>query len=498
MSDEIKKLIDQIWDDDLLDRKSEAEFLQRFLVGRMQDRQAAKVAGSYVVNIDARWGAGKTFFLERLGKQLEIDHVVARVNAWRDDHLDDPFIAILAAIDEALKPYVKKEKKAAALWKGVKQNAAPIATRFGAGVAKTLLKKFVGKDEVEAIADMIMGDAPPTPAVVGSEGTEKSALEEAIEAGADEIVVEIQGVIDTGAQKLIDQFNSHNASAEGFRQKLETAIGALTEKKIPLFILIDGLDRCRPSYAISLLERVKHLFDANNVAFVFATNSDQLQHSIAGAYGANFDGFRYLKRFFDRTYQLSKPPLEQLVAYEAQDINLKRLRSPMGNPVEFLAFACSAYEMDLRQIKQVTDIIRTVSSAWTYEPPADLIGLFPLAAQFDKVSAADWSEAAASIPDKATIEFGTRYNHRSREESITFNLKEAFILFSDAIKSFDKSIRMGEREGMGNVHRYVFESISPEWNGRAINRSSPSIQIKLSEMVAMAGRIVDEGKAVVK
>ncbi len=53
----------------------------------------------------------------------------------------------------------------------------------------------------------------------------------------------------------------------------------------------------RSTYAVQLLERVKHRFEVPGVVFVFATNSAQLQQSIAGAYGANFAGFRYLKRF---------------------------------------------------------------------------------------------------------------------------------------------------------------------------------------------------------
>ncbi|QDE47832.1 hypothetical protein EIN43_17235 [Enterobacter hormaechei] len=66
---------------------------------------------------------------------------------------------------------------------------------------------------------------------------------------------------------------------------------------MPTFIFIDELDRCRPNYAIDMLETIKHLFDINNVVFVIATDKEQLSHSICSVYGSGFDATRYLDRF---------------------------------------------------------------------------------------------------------------------------------------------------------------------------------------------------------
>ena len=73
----------------------------------------------------------------------------------------------------------------------------------------------------------------------------------------------------------------------------------LSEKHEKLVIFIDELDRCRPNYAVELLERVKHYFDDERLIFVFATNTEQLQHTIKKYYGNDFDGYNYLDRFFD-------------------------------------------------------------------------------------------------------------------------------------------------------------------------------------------------------
>ena len=81
----------------------------------------------------------------------------------------------------------------------------------------------------------------------------------------------------------------------------------------PIFILIDELDRCRPDYAISLLEIVKHIFDIKNFVFIIATDTDQLQHSIKNVYGNDFSANDYLGRFFHRRFTLKSPELNELI-----------------------------------------------------------------------------------------------------------------------------------------------------------------------------------------
>ncbi|WP_189545752.1 P-loop NTPase fold protein [Mesorhizobium sp. M2E.F.Ca.ET.209.01.1.1] len=133
--------LDEIWSKDLLGRRGDADFLEKFIAGQVRIRLEKGAHGSFAINIDADWGAGKTFFIECLAKQLQNSgHVVAGVNAWRDDYLDDPFVAVLAAIDEAISPFVKKDSAIQSAWKGVKKGAAPVLGRVLSGVAKTVVR----------------------------------------------------------------------------------------------------------------------------------------------------------------------------------------------------------------------------------------------------------------------------------------------------------------------------------------------------------------------
>lgn len=89
----------------------------------------------------------------------------------------------------------------------------------------------------------------------------------------------------------------------------------ISEKANRLVIFIDELDRCRPVFAVQLLERIKHYFDDERVTFVFSVNLTQLQHTVKGYYGYAFDATRYLDKFFDLRLMLPEANREQFVRY---------------------------------------------------------------------------------------------------------------------------------------------------------------------------------------
>lgn len=87
----------------------------------------------------------------------------------------------------------------------------------------------------------------------------------------------------------------------------------LLERGNKLIIFIDELDRCAPTYAVRLLERIKHYFCCENVIFVFAINPIELQKTIRNYYGNEFDSCRYLDRFFDIRVELPPVDIEKYV-----------------------------------------------------------------------------------------------------------------------------------------------------------------------------------------
>lgn len=85
----------------------------------------------------------------------------------------------------------------------------------------------------------------------------------------------------------------------------------LNERGDRLVIFIDELDRCKPNFAIRLLEQIKHYFCDDRIIFVFSVNLEQLQYTIKHHYGVNFDSCRYLDRFFDLRIAIPPADLEQ-------------------------------------------------------------------------------------------------------------------------------------------------------------------------------------------
>ena len=131
----------------------------------------------------------------------------------------------------------------------------------------------------------------------------------------------------------------------------------------PLVIIVDELDRCRPSYAIELLEVAKHLFMVDRIVFALAVNRSELAHSVKVLYGNDFDAEGYLRRFFDASLRLPAPnrngfvdsllTTTQISQYLAQHLqNDARGAAESLEAVELLKEFFNAEHFSLRQIAQ--------------------------------------------------------------------------------------------------------------------------------------------------
>lgn len=87
----------------------------------------------------------------------------------------------------------------------------------------------------------------------------------------------------------------------------------LIEQKNRLLIIIDEIDRCKPLFAIDLLENIKHFYNDDRIVFLITTNNRQLSSSVNKVYGENYDGALYLDRFFDITIELPNNYLSQYI-----------------------------------------------------------------------------------------------------------------------------------------------------------------------------------------
>jgi hypothetical protein len=88
-------------------------------------------------------------------------------------------------------------------------------------------------------------------------------------------------------------------------EKLKQILGNITNNlEKPLYIIVDELDRCRPSFALETLEKIKHIFQVKNLKFVLVYNDYILESIIEKAYGVS-NGNRYLEKFVQKTIPLN-------------------------------------------------------------------------------------------------------------------------------------------------------------------------------------------------
>ena len=130
----------------------------------------------------------------------------------------------------------------------------------------------------------------------------------------------------------------------------------LVERGHRLVVFIDELDRCRPSYTVQLLERIKHYFCDDRITFVFSVNLEELQHTIKHHYGNTFDACRYLDRFFDM--RISLPPADKSAFYRKMGLESSYVLEKVCRKV------IEVFNMELRE---ATRFYRQVKTA-AYEP----------------------------------------------------------------------------------------------------------------------------------
>ena len=280
----LMRRIDQDPSDELI-----LETLRNDSVGRNSDvarfiNLIQSIEGSYSIFLDAPWGEGKTFFVKSveavlksrnsflkdpdtetfdalpggniLDKQPE-PYLPFYFNAWENDHYGDPLCPLLA----------------------------DMASQYDFDT-KTDTASF--SDKAVTIIDMISGIAS-----LGAMGIGQTGFSNALNT--------LKG------KDLLDQFKERKELRSKFDELIESVLPKYASKMI---LFIDELDRCNPLFSIRLLEQTKRLFANDNVILVYSVDSIQLANAIAGAYGNQFDGKKYLERFYDMRFELT--PVDKL------------------------------------------------------------------------------------------------------------------------------------------------------------------------------------------
>ncbi|MFG0773073.1 P-loop NTPase fold protein [Vibrio plantisponsor] len=323
----------------VIDRRSYSEHLTNFLNSKAKD--------GYVLNLNAEWGAGKTTFLRCWYNELKKDHPVVYFDAWKSDFTHDAMLALLEAFHSQLMNAVTENKE---LYKDIIEKGSYFIKSILPSLAVGYIKQKTGLDSDDSIFTEFAED-------IGLDSNELTgALRDTFKLMLEQ-KQKVQGVQDF--QKTL-----HGLS-EAY---LEVHKGS---KEAPIYVLIDELDRCRPTYAIEVIESVKHFFNTKNFVFVLATDTEQLQHSIKAVYGQDFDSSSYLSRFFNNTVTLEAPDI-----YEFIQIKLPELSNT--TPVEKIALLYIQELFQWHGIESLRDIDKVFDCVEIARSKNKCFKIFPL------------------------------------------------------------------------------------------------------------------------
>ena len=239
--------------------------------------------------IDGGWGMGKTEFCQkliRLMQQQHPDYQPVYIDAFRSDHSGEPLLALLAEIIKACTPEDTGDQPSEQ-----RKNITRKVAKAAGFVMKTVAKAAVGHVLKQNTDDLAEGLQQ-----IINDGQDADSLAETVTDAAATIA---SHTIDATVEALLKE----QIEAEKNLETLKACLKELAADK-PIILFIDELDRCRPDYAVDMLEVIKHVFDVENVKVVLVTNTKQLRAAINHRYGAEVDAQKYLDKFLKYSFAL--------------------------------------------------------------------------------------------------------------------------------------------------------------------------------------------------
>ena len=279
-----------------------------------------------VIALSGQFGIGKTTLLRMIIARAEVfNFKTIYFNAWKSDYIENAFSAILSEIISIFSSRSKVKKGLVNAGKKILQLGVP-------NIIKSITFNIVDLSE---------------------------------------ITTEVISTIKRGfASEELNRHIELKKCINNFKNELDNATAEYRKEGKQILIVIDELDRCKPIFAIKILESIKHLFDVSNIHFIFGLDYEQLSQSISYIYGPNTNVNGYLRRFFDLQFEIPRPEIKDYLNYlfELYDLNgiIELRKEYIGNEhdkEEFLAtiYGLSRiYNASLRDLEKCFNIFALV------------------------------------------------------------------------------------------------------------------------------------------
>ncbi|WP_439531623.1 KAP family P-loop NTPase fold protein [Marinobacter adhaerens] len=277
-----------------------------------------------VLAINSPWGTGKTTFVKMWEASLAEKSIhTLYFNAWETDFSEDPLISFLGEMNSGLESLIDSSDSTKEAWETTKALGKQIAKR---GLPALIRVSTAGIIDTDKLIE-------------------------------DELSKTLEGL----GSDALESYLKQKTAIASFHESLK-ALTAESPENLPVVIFVDELDRCKPTYAITVLERIKHLFNIEGLVFVLSIDKDQLCHSIGAVYGEGIDATGYLRRFIDFEYILRSPEKDAFIEFLFESLSLGDVFQPRQNYTELkydeghflntMKVLTAAYRLSLREIEQ--------------------------------------------------------------------------------------------------------------------------------------------------
>lgn len=317
------------YEKDLLKRKPIAKEYVKFI---------NQLKNNHTIALDSPWGSGKSTFIGFMIEEFESQKdIYIKYNAWENDYTNEPFLSLMSEFFNTVeeKKYIGKDELVE-----IKTNTFNAVKLFGKSIVKATSRLILGSDAMNDFGD-------------GIKEVAKALTEE-----SSEVVID----------KVFSEITDSKLSRKEFTIKLqETTSKILAETgKEKLIFIIDELDRCKPTFAIELLENIKHLFEINEIIFLIAVDRTQLSESIKAVYGTGFDSDTYLHRFFDIELHLQKKLVKNFFIKRLEEVFEDDFFDNNEEFKNFIVDSTETFDLTLRDIQRIvseTLLISVISNS---------------------------------------------------------------------------------------------------------------------------------------
>ena len=276
------------------------------------------IEDSKIIALDGDWGSGKTWFLKSLEylmtksdkkynnvdddklNKIKEKYTVFYYNAWENDDASSAMLSLLYKLINDT--YLQSKQKITKTAVNIFNNLVKFATYGKVDIKQLLLNE------------------------------------------------------DWDNKQVTDSIKTSEEIKVDFKKAIKELLQVLSKSK--MLIIIDEIDRCKPTFAIELLENIKHFYDDDRIVFIIGTNNRQLSSLVQRVYGDKYDGATYLDKFFDINLELPNNYMETYIDKILQGTDLNK-----NNYINYYNEIAKHYHLTMRQYNRYINSLNLLKNS---------------------------------------------------------------------------------------------------------------------------------------